>query len=285
MGRARTVERRKEREQQKKRQRQTTILIGVGVVAVLAILLVVLINGPAEAPIPSDSVARYQDIPQSKSPEGFPILGNTNAPVKVIEYSSFDCPHCQEFHANAIPSIVDRARNGEIQLTYVPVYGTGGIANGQGAAQAAICAGEQGKFWEFHDALFTWQAAYANTAFSNNRLGAGISNLGIDKARWDSCMASDLPNNVISAAVDAGRVQNIPGTPTILVNGTVVASADLASVNTAIDQALAQAGPLAVPTVETTLQATAAAAATVEATAEATIAASAETTAEATTTP
>ncbi len=285
MGRSRTVERRKEREQQKKRQRQTTILIGIGVVAVLAVLLVLLISGPAEAPIPTESAARYEGIAQSKTSEGFPVLGNADAPVKVIEYSSFDCTHCEEFHASAVPALVDRARKGEIQLTYVPVFGSGSVANGQGAAQAAVCAGEQGKFWEFHDALFNWQVTYANTAFSQNRLSAGITNLGIDKPTWDACMTSALPNDVVNAAVEAGRVQNIAGTPTILVNGTVVASADLASVNTAIDTALAQAPvqPVVEATQESTPEATAAAVeATAEATSEATTEAAAEPTVEAT---
>lgn len=281
MGRARTVERRKERESQKKRQRQTLILVGVAGVAILAILLILLINGPAEAPIPTASVALYQDIPQSKSADGFPVLGNDSAPVKVIEYASFDCPHCREFHESAISSVIDRVRKGEIQFTYVPIYGTGGIANGQGAAQAAVCAGEQGKFWEYHDALFNWQGVYANTAFSQNRLTTGITNLGIDKASWDQCMSSGLPDQVITAAIEASQVQNISGTPSIFVNGNPTSDPSLAAVNTAIDAALA--GTPVQPTVEVTPEATAEA--TAEATSEATAEATSEATAEATTSP
>jgi protein-disulfide isomerase len=280
MGRARTVERRKEREQQKKRQRQTYILIGIVVAAVLVVLLLLLVNGPAEAPIPADTLTRYQGIPQSNSPEGFPILGNTNAPVKVIEYSSFDCPHCQEFNASVFPALVDRVRKGEVEYTFVPVWNTGGIANGQGAAYAAVCAGEQGKFWEMQDALFSWQATYVNTAFTQNRFAAGVTNLGLDSAKWNQCMGSDLPGKVVSAAIDASKVQNIAGTPAIYVNGTAVTSADLNAVNGAIDSALAQAGPVVQPTVQT-----APPTATAQPASEATATVTSETTAEATTAP
>jgi protein-disulfide isomerase len=265
MGRTRTLERRKEREQQKKRQRQITLLVGAAILAVAAIVLLVLVNQPAEAPIPEGSATRYQGIFQGKDDNGFQVLGSNTAPVKVVEYASFDCPHCREFHESTFTDIVDRVRKGEIQFTYVPVFGTGGIANGEGAARAAICAGEQGAFWSYHDALFTWQGDYANTAFSQNRLGAGISALGLDKGAWDQCMNSSLPGQVLAAAEEQSNLQNIGGTPAILVNGTLVQNPTDADVNNAINQALAQAGvsttastePTALPASEATPEATA----------------------------
>ncbi|MBZ0285910.1 MAG: DsbA family protein [Anaerolineae bacterium] len=281
MGRTRTVERRKEREQQRKRQRQMTIVIGLVVVAVAAAVLLFFISQPAEAPIPEVSAARYEGLPQSTTEEGFPKVGSDDAPVKVVEYSSFDCSHCREFHETVMTSIMDRVRAGEVQFTFIPVYGTGGIANGQGAAQAAVCAGQQGKFWEMQDALFTWQGLYANTAFSANRLSTGAGNLGLDVSQWSQCVTSTFATDVVTAAVDAGQLQNIPGTPAVFVNGTIVQTPDLASVNTAIDQALvgqapAQIEPSGEATPEVTAEATTDAAsevpdeATPEVTAEAT---------------
>jgi protein-disulfide isomerase len=245
--RARTAERRKEREEQKKRQRQLTFLIGAGVVVAVFVVLLVLLNQPAEAPIPDYSAARYEGIPQSTTDQGFPVLGKADAPVEVIEYSSFDCPHCRDFHEQALPSLIDRVRAGEIKITYVPVYGTGGIQNGQGAARAAICVGEQGEFWEFHDALFTWQGDYANTAFSQNRIYTGLTNLGIDRAQWDACMGSDRPNTITEAARSSMTLQNLPGTPAVLVNGTLVANLAIETINQAINEALATSGIIPVP--------------------------------------
>jgi protein-disulfide isomerase len=253
MSRSRTRERRKEREQQQRRQRQIVFLIGLVVVAVIAIVVVILTNQPAEAPIPAESLDRYTDISQSETQDGYPILGDPEAPVQLVEYSSFDCPHCQEFHEGVFNSLVDRIRAGELAFTFVPIYGTGGITNGQGAARAAVCASQQGAFWAYHDALFNWQIVYGNQAFSQNRLASGIDNLGIDRTAWDQCMGSDLPDSVIMSPTEASRaVEGFTGTPMVVINGAIVPP-DLASVNTAIDQALASA-PLIVPDVETTVE-------------------------------
>jgi protein-disulfide isomerase len=205
--------------------------------------------------------------------------------VKVLEYSSFDCTHCREFHESVTPSIVDRVRNGEVQFTYVPLYNTGSITNGLGAARAALCVGQQGKFWEFHDALFTWQGTYANTAFSDNRLKTGISTIGVDRAAWDQCMGSDAPDTILAAALRASQLQNISGTPSLVVNGTMlpIDQLTLPGVTAAIDQALAASGQAPVPvapTVEATQESTSEA--TSEATSETTVEPTAESTAEAT---
>ena len=289
MGRTRTLERRKEREQQKKRQRQLTFAIGGVVVAVLAIVVVLLITAPADAPIPNGTATRYKGIDQSFNDKGFPVLGKNSAPVKVTEYSSFDCSHCAEFHEGTWPQVMDSIRTGAVQFTYVPVYGTGGIQNGQGAAKAAICAGEQGQFWEMYDALFSWQTTYANTAFSQNRFNGGVNALGLDKAKWDSCVASSKPDTVITAAMDTFRLQNVAGTPALFVNGTVVDTASNVSLMDAINTALQAAGGIPAEAtseaaqsaaVEATAEATTQP--TVEKTAEATVEATMEATAEAT---
>jgi protein-disulfide isomerase len=287
MSRTRTVERRKEREQQKKRQRQTVIIISIVVVAVVLVGLFLLTQQPAEAPIPAEAVARYEGIPQSTTDDGFPVLGNDDAPVKVLEYASFDCTHCREFHDSAMSGLVQRVRNGEVQFTYVPLSGTGSITNGLGAARTAICAGQQGKFWEFHDALFSWQGLYANTAFSDQRLKTGLTNAGIDRGQWDQCMASSTPQTIMDSALRASQLQNITGTPSLVVNGTMLPAVDAASLNAAIDQALAASGGVLAPVVEPTLETTAEAAseATQEATSDATEEAVVEETAEATTAP
>lgn len=286
MSRAKTVERRKEREQQRKRQRQMLLIGGIVAAVVIVFILWILANQPAEAPVLPESAARYEGLEQGVNDEGFPTLGSVDAPVKVVEYSSFDCTHCKDFHENVSPAIIERVRNGEVQFTYVPMYGTGSIQNGLGAARTAICALEQNLFWETHDALFNWQGLYANTAFSQNRLNTGIGNLGLDKAAWDSCMASDRPTTVAEAAVKAGAAQNIPGTPSVFVNGSIVQSPDLASVNAAIDAALAASPVPPVAPVESTpeVSSTPVVEATVEATTAPTEAAS-DTTPEATTSP
>jgi hypothetical protein len=114
--------------------------------------------------------------------------------------------------------------------------------------------------------LFSWQGLYANTAFSDQRLKTGIANIGIDRGQWDQCMASGAAQTTLDAALKASQLQNIAGTPSVVVNGTMLPTFDLTTVNTAIDEALAQSGLPPAPVVEATQEATAEA--TVESTAE-----------------
>ncbi len=253
MSRSRTRERREERQRQQRRQRQLALVGGLIVLVAFAVVVIILANQPGEAPIPEDSLQRYSGIPQSLTDEGYPLLGNPDAPVELIEYSSFDCTHCQEFHETVTVNLIDRVRAGDLSFTYVPVFNTGSVTNGEGAARAAICVAEQDAFWPYHDALFTWQSLYGNAAFSQNRLASGVDNLGLNRAEWDQCLRSDLPDRVaLSPQEVQAAMENFPGTPTIVVNGRMMPPPlDLNSVNAAIDQALAFSPPPA-PQTETT---------------------------------
>jgi protein-disulfide isomerase len=247
--RSRTRDRRVERGRRQRRQRQIYALIAVVVVVVVVVGLIIVSNVPADAPIPPSSEQTYANVPQSKSEKGYPRLGNTKAPVRVDEYSSFDCTHCADFHETVTPALVARAGKGEILFAYVPLYGTGSISNGQGAARAALCVGEQGKFWQYHDALFTWQKTFGQGAFSQSRLVAGLDNLGINRSAFDQCMGSDLPDKVLQTAITDTQAlgASFSGTPTVAVNGVVVGTPGLNEINQAIDQALSLAGVTPIP--------------------------------------
>src|SRR5688500_17464643 len=89
------------------------------------------------------------------------IQGSPTAPVWVIEVSDFQCPYCKQWHEQTYPKLRDEfVRTGKVRLAYInfPLAQHG---NAQPAAEAAMCAGAQGKFWEMHDALFTNQAKWA----------------------------------------------------------------------------------------------------------------------------
>ncbi len=241
MSRSRTVERRRQREQEQRRQRRLAAVAVAVVVVVLGFVLFLIVNQPIEATIPEVALTLYEGIPQFTTPEGFFGLGDPDAAVQVVEYSSFDCPHCATFHEDTVPALIDRVRAGDIAFTFVPLYGTGGIQNGQGAARAAICAGEQDAFWPYHTTLFSWQLQYANTAFQGNRLGAAVEALELDRGAWDACITSARPDTVTTAAAAAAAaVPDFAGTPTVTVNGVNTLSR-LSDINAAIDQALASA--------------------------------------------
>ncbi|MAS36179.1 MAG: hypothetical protein CL610_19395 [Anaerolineaceae bacterium] len=257
--RARTRERRQEREKQRKRNRQMLTVGAIAAIAIILAVLLVIANLPTEATIDEETIAHYEGIETSFTEEGFAVLGDPEAPVKVVEYASFDCPHCGEFYQTVEPTLVERAEAGEISYTYVPLYGTGGIRNGEGAARGAICAGEQDAFWEFHGVMFDWQSLYANQAFDGNRLQSGAEQLGLDVGAWNSCLRSEDTNAVLVAATTAAsQLEGFTGTPTVTVNGEIV-TPTVGEINAAIDAALALA-PVSTddetPAVEVTEEAT-----------------------------
>ena len=274
---SRTVERRKERGRERQRRRWLTIGIVIAALVAVVVFVFVIVNAPAAAPIPDGALTRYADVQTTRTKDGYPRLGDPNASVQVAEYSSFDCANCRDFHDKIIDPLVDRVKGGKMALTFVPLYGFGDTPNGQGAAEASICAAEQGKFWPFHDALFDWQGEYGNQAFTNNRISAGVAAFQMDQGAFSGCIASDRPGIVLNAAKAAQQhLLNFTTAPTITINGVVPLDdkqqplTDPAAILAQIDADIARAS--VPPTAEVTAEATGEAteAATPEATPEAT---------------
>jgi len=232
MARRKSPKQRKE-ERKKERQRgQQTIIIGaVILIAIFAAIVFALTSLPTEATIPED-VSRYDAFMTGTTAEGYAILGNPNAPVTVREYSSFACPGCMDFHRTVFPQLLDRIALGQIQFVYVPLQ-TGSIPNQEGAARTAICAGEQGQFWQMHDVLFSWHETYGNTAFQNGRIRTGVQQLGLNSSEFNNCFNSNATNTVLNTALS----EAVASTPSVEVNNVAV-SATLDAILTAIDTAI-----------------------------------------------
>jgi protein-disulfide isomerase len=283
---SRTMERRQERKQEQQRQRLVRTGLIIGAIVLVAAFVFLVTQIPADAPLPEGMDARYASIEQTETEDGFPRLGDPAAPVQVVEYSSFDCVACKNFHDAAIDGIIERVRGGQVSFTYVPLYGTGSVTNGQGAARAAMCAAEQGQFWAFHDTLFHWQNLFGNQAFPQNRILTGVANLGLDRGAFDGCVRGGAPDTILNEArTQAVSVVNPLVTPAITIQGVLQvdengqSQADPAAILAAIDRAIAEFG--GEPAAESTAEAPAAES-TAEAAAEATSEATEEATAEAT---
>ena len=176
-------------------------------------------------------------IQKGVSEEGYPMLGDPDAPVSVVEYSSFSCPTCAEVHDNAFPGILERVEAGQASVTYVPLPVAG--RNVEGANRAAICMQEQGLFWEYHDTLFSWAQQFGNSPFTQNRLTAGAEALGADTAAFNSCVTDGETQFLLDSANSQAASQGIQSTPTLLVNGTRVDDISTNGILGAIDTAYA----------------------------------------------
>ncbi len=247
---SRTREARQRRQKQRRQNKRVLALMGIVVVAVVAIAVVIVSNQPVEAHIPDDLSARYEGIRRSYSPEGYPRLGDPQAPVTVEEYASFACPGCEAFHSDSFDAVLERVRAGQALFTYVPLQ-TGSVPNAQGASRAALCAGQQTMFWEMHDILFDWQTRYGNTAFSQNRLLAGVEQLGLITNAFTDCFNSAATSATLSAA----QSEAVTTTPTIRVNGVTLDQGGALPSTQAILQAIDDALPAEWGQASTTTQA------------------------------
>ena len=238
--RSRTREARQRRQKQRRQNKRLLVLALVVAAAIVGIAVVVVSNQPVEAHIPDDLSSRYEGIERSNSPEGYPRLGNPDAPVTIEEYASFACPGCEAFHSDSLDAVLERVKDEQVLYTYVPLN-TGSIPNAPGASRAALCVGQQGMFWEMHDVLFDWQTRYGNTAFSQNRLLTGVEQLGLSSDAFTACFNSAA----ISRTLDAAANEGVSTTPTIRVNGVTVASSQAGAIPSAatILQAIDDATP------------------------------------------
>lgn len=175
-----------------------------------------------DAPIPAESAGRYIGLQRSITPEGYPRLGRTDTDILVEDFGSFSCPVCQRYHSENIDPILQIIRDEGIAYIYVPIYSTGSIPNGFFANMGAMCAADQGRFWEYADALYDWHERFSAEAFSGDRLRQGAVNLSLDIADWEDCMRADKNERILETALEVFRERAYTGTPTITVNGRPV---------------------------------------------------------------
>lgn len=225
----RTRSARERRQKQQRQNQQRLILVGVVLVAIVAVALLIVSNQPTDAFVAEDIGSRYEGLETSYSSEGYPRLGDPDAPVVVEEFASFSCPGCASFHDTSFPQLLPRVELGQVLFTYIPLQ-TGSVPNAEGSARAALCAGQQGQFWEMHDVLFDWHTRYGNGAYTQARLLAGVTALGMDSGAFSSCFNSDAITSTLNAAQNEG----VASTPTIRVNG-VDAGLTIDEIQTAID--------------------------------------------------
>jgi protein-disulfide isomerase len=208
---------RKQREQQKRRTR-IMVILGIVIFAVLIVSAVALPVIKANmAPLGTIQVPAQNPRPLANGLS----MGDPAAPVIVEEYSDFQCPYCKQFSTDYEPAIVnDFITSGKVYFKYIPFHLIG--AESDAAAQAAYCAGDQNKFWEYHDILFANQTGENIGDFSDRRLTAFAEKLGLNMADFNSCYKSGKYLKQLKLNNDAGTLAKVDGTPSFYVNGKKV---------------------------------------------------------------
>ncbi len=164
--------------------------------------------------------------PSAGYPPGYepPALGNASARVVLEMWGDFQCPFCERFLSTTFPDLQRRyIDSGELRFVWrnFAWYGP----ESRDAAVAAYCAGEQGKFWEYHDALYRNQGGINSGAFNRGTLNRIAEELGVDMTAFGACSAGTKYQDLLNAEYDSGRDKDIGGTPTFFINGKEVVGA------------------------------------------------------------
>jgi protein-disulfide isomerase len=166
---------------------------------------------------------------------GEPSKGSEKAPVTIVKFEDFHCPFCKQVQPT-FNELLSRY-NGKVRLVHKDLPLESIHPQARQAAEAARCAYEQGKFWEYHDKL------YANSPkASADDLKSYAKDLGLNVDSFDRCFASGKYKAVVQHDLNEGAKLGLTGTPTIFINGREISgNQPLEAFEAIIDEELATA--------------------------------------------
>jgi protein-disulfide isomerase len=149
-----------------------------------------------------------------------PWKGNQDAPITIVEFSDFQCPFCSKFFRETLSQIeANYVDTGKVKFVYRDLPLEGIHPNALIAHIAAECADKEGKFWDYHDALFEKQAEWQRLASTeiNVKLTEYATAMGLDDSDFESCLKDQsVAKEVRDDALDAGKY-GATGTPTFFI--------------------------------------------------------------------
>jgi protein-disulfide isomerase len=178
-----------------------------------------------------DARQRYVDTLKAKTPVRMmlepprqqvsaangPSKGGSNAPILMIEFSDFQCPFCLRAHATV--DQVLKTYGDKIKFVYrhypLPTH-----PNAKPAAEASMCAADQGKFWPYHDRLFEQPSKLGDTDLKQH-----AADLGLDAPKFNACVDSHKFRAVVEADTKDGEEAGVNGTPAFFINGRMLSGA------------------------------------------------------------
>ena len=218
-----------------------TLLMGAGAGAMAVGTYALLRPGQGGMPLlPRPANAQSSTGAMGETPEVVEmVLGNPDAPVEVIEYASFTCPHCRTFHENTMPRLkADYVDTGQVRFVYREVYFD---RFGLWAGMVARCAGPV-RYFGVVDLIYERQSEWtqgspAEVAENLRRIGrtAGMTNEQLDACLTDAAMAQALIENDTANR----QMHDIPGTPSFVIDGTLHGNMSYEEFSGLIDAALA----------------------------------------------
>ena len=220
---------------------QIALVVGLAIIMVGAFIF---LNRPTGEPSASHTtsavqVIDLQGIPQGQSEDGSPALGDPNAPLTLVDYSDYRCPHCGAFTNETLPRLIDEyVRPGKVRLVHkdMAILGEQSVW----AAMAAQCANDQGRFWDYYFLLFNRvHAGDRPLQLTRDRLKAFAAELGLNTQQFNQCMDENKYALKVQNERAEGQQRGVQGTPTFFLNGQkIVGNVPYEDLKKIIDQAL-----------------------------------------------
>lgn len=194
----------------------TVALVIAGTVGASVPALTPVTTDPAVSGPPPSVPGRVTALPEH-------ARGIAAAPVTIEEWADFQCPACGQFARLTVPQLVATyVARGQVRIVYRHFAFLG--PESSWAAEASECAGEQGKFFEYHDKLYASQAGEGRGAFSKENLKRFGAELGLAQS-FASCVDSGRYAQAVREQTASGQARGIDRTPTLIVNGRKIEGA------------------------------------------------------------
>ncbi len=151
-------------------------------------------------------------------------MGDPKAPVYIVEYGDYQCPFCLKFWSETEPQLIaEYVNTGKVYFEYrtYPIIGPESFT----AAEGSYCAGDQGKFWEFHDTLFTNWTGENVGDFTQDKLIQYANALNLNAAEFESCLSAEKYKGRVEQDKAQAEADGVHATPTLFINGVKVEGA------------------------------------------------------------
>lgn len=202
-----------------KRQRQERVqrLGMIAVIVVGALLVAFALIYPNFKPVGEITNADSAERPMANDN----AMGNPDAPIRIEEFSDYQCPYCARFYEETEWQIAQSyVADGTVYFLYRS-FGNFIGPESQAAAEAAYCAGDQNKYWEYHDILFSNQTGENVGAYTDRRLQAFGEALSLDMDAFSECFASGKYADRVAQDQIDGKAAGVTGTPAFVITYTV----------------------------------------------------------------
>ena len=193
------------------------------------------VNNTPQVNCRMSSCLQRRDHPQANGNK----MGDPNAPVKIVEFADYQCPYCLHYWQETEPQIIQNyVATGKVYYEYRSVGGFIGPESAD-AANAAYCAADQNKFWEYHDMLFAnWTGENAGD-FTPDKLRQYAAAINLNLDQFNTCINSGAHTDQVNQDVTDAKAAGVTGTPAFIINGKLIEGAQpYSTFQQAIDAAL-----------------------------------------------